>query len=350
MKIPTSLCCFYLLIHCTYGQAPASDLFASQEPLEIKLDFSFRAFVKETNDSTYIDNTLYYRSGDNAWDSIDVKLRRRGGWRLQNCFFPPVKVRIKKKDRKGTPFAKHKNLKLVLPCHKSKDADALISREYLCYKIYEEISPYSFQTRLTPLTVVDHKSKKDEEYQVLAFLIEDDKRVADRNDGKIQKESVIHPARLHDTTAVRHAFFQYMIANMDWSTTYQHNSKLMRTDDPVRYIPLCYDFDQAGFVNAHYTVLNPEFEEATVNPLNEREHRRQRIYRGFCRNNDDLMFHVRDEYLAMESKVYSLIEGRADTMKPSEYKSLVRFMDDFYDVLKDDKQFTWNILKNCRTK
>ena len=39
-----------------------------------------------------------------------------------------------------------------------------------------------------------------------------------------------------------------------------HNEKIILTEDPLRYIPLTYDFDMSGFVNAPYAVINPDFE------------------------------------------------------------------------------------------
>ncbi len=335
----------------SYAQeASISPLFASQEPLDLRLDFSFKEFREETNDSTYLDRVMYFKTGDNQWDSIDVRLRKRGHFRLERCFYPPVKIRIKKKKRKGTIFEEDKNLKLVLPCQKSKEANALVIKEYLCYKIYEEITPYSFGTRLSPINLVNKGKKKDQEYQLLAFLIEDDKRVAKRNKGEIKDDVVMHPLRLHDTTAVRHALFQYLIANMDWSATYQHNEKIMRTENPGRNIPLAYDFDQAGFVDAAYAVLNPEFERATVNPAFVRDDVRDRIYRGFCRNNDELMYFVRDEFVDLEETIYGIIEEHKSYMNEREYKSLKKFIEKFYKVIKEDKLFSYYILEQCRTE
>lgn len=349
MKNLTFLLLTFLISNWSFGQkASKEDLFSTHEPLSLKLDFSFKKLKDDTNDSTYLDKVLYFKSGDDPWDSIEVRLRRRGHFRLEKCYFPPVKVRIKKKKRKGTIFEDHKNLKLVIPCERSKDADALVVREYLCYQIYEHITPYSFRTRLTPIELIDHAKKKDRRYKLQAFLIEDDKRVAKRNDAEIRDDVVTHPLRLHDTTAVRHAMFQYLIANMDWSATYQHNEKIMRTENPGRNIPLAYDFDQAGFVNATYAVLNPEFERATVNPDLIRDDVRDRVYRGFCRNNDELMHHVRSEFLDLEGKIFEIIEDHKGYMEERDLKSLNRFIKKFYTTLKDDKLFKYHILSQCR--
>ena len=54
--------------------------------------------------------------------------------------------------------------------------------------------------------------------------------------------------------------FQYMIANTDWSTTFLHNAKLIQLNDTKKYIPLAYDFDMAGFVDAPYAVADPSLE------------------------------------------------------------------------------------------
>ncbi len=342
-----------LFIFASWSDVQAQDrsgLFENPGPLELKLDFSFKQLKKETNDSTLMEEVMYYREGSADWDSIKVQMRKRGNFRLQNCYFPPVKLNIKKKERKETIFEDDKKLKLVLPCLNTKATNALIIKEYLCYQIYEKVTPFSFHTRLTPVEVTEHRKNKDKVFNLLAFLVEDDKQVAKRNNGEIMKDAIVHPLRLHDTTAVRFAIFQYLIANMDWSTVYQHNAKVMKTKDPYRLIPLAYDFDQSGFVDASYAILNPEWESAAVNPANVRADVKDRIYRGYCRENDPLMYAVRDEYLVIEDEVYGIIEAYKKYLDDTDYKSLQKFVEGFFDTLEDNEAFKTEIIDRCRTK
>ena len=316
-----------------------SALFSEEEPVNIRLNISLKEVRKETNDTTYMEGVMHYENETGTWDSIPVKIRTRGEFRLRECFYPPLRVKIKKSDAKGTLFEGNKALKLVMPCNKGGDNNGLVVREFMCYKLYEAITPYTFSTRMVNLDFWDMTGKKPKNYQLTTFFIEDDDLVADRFDAEVKDGLNLHPLALHDTSAIRHDLFQYLIANIDWSTTYMHNEKIMLTEDPLRYIPLTYDFDMSGFVNAPYAVINPEFDMENI---------RDRIYRGFCRKNNDVVFFVRNQFIEKEQAIYDIIAGYQDQLEERDYKSLVKFVDEFYETIKNDKSFKLEILDKCR--
>jgi hypothetical protein len=326
----------------SFAQKPTfSPLFSEDTPLNIKLEVSLKEVRKETNDSTYMDGVMHYENTSGAWDSIDIQIRTRGDFRLKECFYPPLRVKIKKKNAKGTLFEGNKALKLVMPCNKGGSSNDLVIKEFLCYKIYEKITPYTFSTRLINLDFWDMTGKKPKNYQLTTFFIEDDDIVAERYGGMVRENLTLHPLALHDTTAIQHAIFQYLIANIDWSTTYMHNEKIIVIEDPLRYIPLTYDFDMSGFVNAPYAVINPQFEMTTV---------RDRIYRGFCRKDNQVTQYVRNQFIQEEESIYNCIAEYEDLMDKRDYTSLVKFVDDFFEVMKSDKLFESEIIDKCRTE
>jgi hypothetical protein len=55
-----------------------------------------------------------------------------------------------------------------------------------------------------------------------------------------------------------------MIGNNDFSTYAPHNEKLMEVDGKI--VPIPYDFDLSGLVNASYAVVsvNPKITETSV--------------------------------------------------------------------------------------
>src|SRR5688572_26920073 len=98
--------------------------------------------------------------------------------------------------------------------------------------------------------------------------------VAKRGSGKIVETKGMNSASFDKKQSVRNDFFQYMIGNADWSAVFQNNSNTMVVDG--KYIPLSYDFDMSGFVNAGYAHQNaPTL--GTGDP-------RERVYRGFCKS------------------------------------------------------------------
>ena len=332
-----------LLLTCQFtisGFGQSSDvtaLFKEEKPLAIRMKVSLKSIRKDTDDSTYIASTLFYKSEEKAtWDSIPMRIRARGNFRREFCYFVPMRIKLKKGDSKGTVFEGNKSLKLVLPCNTAKTADALIMKEYMCYQLYEPATPYIFNTRLLNITLEDVDKKKT--HQLLGFFIEDDDIVADRFQGKAIDDTKVHPLQLHDTTSVRHDLFEYWISNTDWSSVYYHNMKLVKTEKG--YFPIPYDFDMAGFVNAPYAKGSAELGTTES---------RTRVYRGFCRP-EPLVQYVRKEYIALEPTMNGIIDKYQSYFDPKEFASIKKYSDEFFTILKSDQKFKENILQKCRTK
>ncbi len=323
---------------CAFAQkSGVTDLFAEEKALNIKLNLGIKEIKKKTNDSVYLPGMLYFQNANTGWDSLKVDLRARGIFRRKNCYFPPVRIKMGKSDTKNSIFEGNKSLKLVLPCETGSDKNMLILKEYIAYQLYELVSPYYFNTRLVNIDFGDVDGKKIKKYQLTGFFIEDDDLVAKRHKAKIVENLKLHPKGLNDTLSLRHDFFQFMISNIDWSTTFEHNSKLM-FKEPSTYIPLTYDFDMAGFVDAPYA----RGEGATVagGP---------RVYRGFCRN-PAVTEKVRQEFVDKESAMMGVIDRFQGDLGPGDIKIMKRYLGEFFTIMKDPKQFKANITDNCRTK
>lgn len=312
-------------------------LFSQEKPLDIKLRFSVKDVKAIKVDTVYTASVLHFKTGD-SWDSIKVDIRARGNFRRANCYFPPLRVKIKKDDAKGTVFEGNKSLKLVLPCKSAKEGN-LIYREYVCYQMYEPITKYTFNTRLVNISFTDLSNKKMVNVAVPGFFIEDDDIVAKRHNGEVV-ERKINPLMLADSMSVRHDIFQYMIGNTDWSTAFGHNAKLIQLNSNRKLIPLTYDFDMAGFVDAPYAEVNETLGIASV---------KDRLYRGFCRP-EPLVQAIRQEYIANEKAIMGAIEVNQSLFDPKEYVGMTKFMGDFFNTLKDNGKFKSNVIDVCRTK
>ena len=109
-----ALILFFFISSFSNGQSyPTPDrLFYEIEPLELKLTFSSKEVKINTNDSTYVDIPLFVLD-QKKWDTINVSLRARGNFRRSTCFFPPIRMEIKKKPRKETLFEHYKKTKIV---------------------------------------------------------------------------------------------------------------------------------------------------------------------------------------------------------------------------------------------
>jgi hypothetical protein len=323
-------------------QNSKSALFSSKDLLPIKWSYSNRDIKKNTNDSTYIKTVMSYQDGDGSWNAMDVELRARGNFRLKNCYFPPVKLKIKKSVGKGTLFEGEKRLKVVLPCLVQKDNDDNVIKEYLAYKMFEFVSPYYFKTRLVNIEFEEIRGKKIKSHQIKGFLIEDDKNVAKRFDGNVYDRNV-HPLQQDDLASIRNAMFQFMIGNTDFSQVYQHNVKLIFIKPEI--IPVPYDFDMAGFINCSYAVVSQIGEKGLG-----MESVTQRMYRGFKRD-VKLFEQVRQEFISNKANIMAALDECEILFdNPREFEVAKDYISNFFDILVNNKKFENQILNQARTK
>ena len=331
---------FIILFFCAtimFAQETENGLFSSNDILESKIAFSPKVLRKSNNDTLYFDTPLMFRVGG-EWKEMEIGIRARGNFRRATCYYPPVKVDLKKKQTKETIFQGHKKLKLVLPCLKQSDKNDNILKELMVYKLFELVTPYHFKTRRLTVEFTDQNKKKTTVETINGFFIEDDKKVAKRAEGKVF-ERYIHPMAMDSDASIRNALFQYMIGNTDFSTAYQHNGKLLYAGKKI--IPLPYDFDMSGFINPSYAVVN---ETLGIDNIRDRK------YRGFKRAEEDFQ-KVRKDFIAQKQAMYDLMKTyEADFDNQKEYDEAYTYVESFFEIIEDDNAFKKNVIDAARTK
>lgn len=317
-------------------------LFDIVEPLNIGLHIAIRDVADTKKDSVYIRRKLYFTHSNGLPDSIDVSLKSRGNFRLQECYFPPLWLKLEKKNTKGTIFQGTKKLKLVLPCRSDAIGNELIVKEFLCYKLYEEISGFSFRTRLVNVDFTEIRSRKEKHFQLKGILIEDVDQLANRVGAKTREEAKVHSLAMEDTNALRFAFFQLMIANTDLSRTYQHNTKLIQAKDG-RYYSLPYDFDMSGLVDAPYAVVSQVGgKDLGIDDV------KQRLYRGWCRPKEVTAF-VRSEFIRKKDLLLAKPALLKNELSEKEIKSIRSYLEGFFEIMESDVLFKRYVDEACRT-
>lgn len=326
-----------------FAQSSVKDpapLFRTEEPLSLKIKLSIKDVKKNTNDSTYMESVLYYKNNADAWDSLQIDLRARGNNRRDNCYYVPLRLKFKKSVTQETPFVDNKKLKLVLPCLIESNNDDYVMKEFMAYKLYEVVTPVHFKTRLANIDFIEERGKRTKENDMKGFLIEDIDNVADRLNGNEIKRRIL-PLQQDDLASVRNAFFQYMIANTDFSTTYNHNGKLLFIDKKI--IPVPYDFDMSGLVDASYSVVsNIQNMNLNIESVTER------AYKGYKR--DDIVFEqVRQEFRDNKLKMFEVVNGLEHYfLDEKQFSRAKNFISEFFEILENDVRYKRNILDKLR--
>ncbi|QBA65305.1 hypothetical protein [Muriicola soli] len=349
------LCLYVILfsflgsVKAVYGQEELSTqsdtflpkLFRQELPLQIKLQYSNKQVKRETNDSTYLTSMIWFED-DSAWDSLPVQIRARGNFRRKTCYFAPLKLKFPKSQIKGTLFEGSRKLKLVLPCLLDRNTSDYVLREYLAYKLYETIAPYHFKVRLTEISLAEARGKREVTHNVFGFLIEDMDYLTVRYKGQEIKR-LIHPLQHDPISSIQNDFFEFMIANTDYSTKQQHNQKLLFAENKI--IPLPYDFDMCGLVNAPYAaVTNIQNLSGSISMVTDR------IYKGYEREQAELQL-VRQAYLEKKSEMLrEAVKLKVWFQDPGQYREAYDFLASFFEILEDDKKFEKQILGRLRTR
>ncbi|MDA8758583.1 hypothetical protein N9M69_04360 [Flavobacteriaceae bacterium] len=320
-----------------YGQklVKSDTLFSNQTPLKVQLSYSNKDLNLKTNDSTFIQSSLVFFE-KNEFKEIPVSLRARGNFRRKNCFFTPIKMKVKKSAAAETIFSGNTSLKMVLPCKNEKDNNDNIIKEFIAYKIYEIVSPYYFKTRRLEVDLNDKTHKEEKKYNLNGFLIEDDDKLAKRFGGKIVKRKIPSMAMDH-FNSVNLSFFNYLIGNTDFSSSQQHNGKLLYYEKKI--IPIPYDFDLTGWVN-------PSYGKGVINRLGYQTEKRK--YIGF--NRDRALFEeVRNHFKASKEDIFTLVNSfQTDFDYRYEFDAMLDYLKDFYRILESDKLFKRLIVSQAR--
>jgi len=320
------------------SKAEAAPLFASDEPLRFVLRADIDWLRDERSDSVETEGTLTLLDASGAESVLPVDVRARGNFRRskRNCNFPPLRLDFPTKEMEGTVFEGQDKLKLVTPCHDSRDDfQRYVLREYLVYQTFQQVTPTGFRARLVEITYED----TSEEYETrtkYGFLIESEEQMAERNRATFQEVNQFHPARADGPYAVQVALFSYMIGNTDWSPVFFHNVKLIRTEE-AQYLTVPYDFDFSGAVNARYAAPDPSLSIRRVT---------ERIYRGFCR--DELQHEAAAApFLENRQAIFDLVND-FELLREEDREDMVEFYEDFYEVLEDEGKFEREIARVCR--
>lgn len=339
------ICCIILLLiqqHSLIFSQPSplnSQLFfLDDKPLEVTLTTDIKKLRTEKKNPQYQDAHIIIQFSDTSTISEDIRVEPRGVYRKNNCDIAALMINFK--NSSSPKLSPLKKLKLVGGCRNGSAYDELLLKEFLVYKIHNLLSNMSFRVRLLHITYKDSK-QKTKPYTQYAFLMEDMKEMAARNNCvEIRnKDFMTEATNREQMTFVN--LFQYMIGNTDWSVPKYHNIKLMapKNDTLARPYAIPYDFDYCGLVDASYAVPSEGLGIESVT---------QRLYRGFPRSYEELQAAIEVFKEKKESIMYYVDHFELCSTKCR--KIISAYLEDFYKTLDNKKKIENAFITNARTQ
>ncbi len=238
------------------------DQISRQEIVKITLVGNMDSLINNRKTRSYSRASFSYKDENGITNNYSVRVRPRGKFRRRVCDFPPLKLKFSKDQLEAAGLSKHNDLKLVSHCMDDVAYnEKLVLREYLAYKLYNELNPNSFRVQLVQITYRDRHDKKNKMTQY-GFLIEDVDEMAERMGGKECDDCFALPDELVNTSQEKIAsMFQYLIGNTDWNLAMGRNLKLIKMPDG-NHTPVPYDFDFSVLVGAPYLRPNSDLSQS----------------------------------------------------------------------------------------
>ncbi len=283
--------------------------------LDLTLTFDSHELAQHRDDEKRIDAGL--KIGNQL--SFPVRIASRGVTRKKICDFPPLHIYLTDSICQKWGWGSYKKYKLVTHCMVGDGKEDLLLKEYLAYQLYNLITPVSLRVQLCRVL---YQTESDTSRH-LAFLIEDDDEMASRRNAKLLKENdgdISQIDKLHYQNLV---MFQYMIGNTDWNLTKRHNMRFVQPDSSQYALPVPYDFDYSGLVNAPYAFVHPSLPVKSV---------RDRFWQYRGNASDDFRKTV-DLFISKKSDILKSVND-LNLLADSTRQSIVTYISSFYEEIE----------------
>lgn len=338
-----------ILMLAAMSGAAASErnpLFADHETLKAVLSAPLsQTYAQRDSDvRLYFPGQWTFMNEAGESQRLDVSIRIRGNFRKDHCELPPIRLNFKKSQVKGTLFKGQDKLKLVSPCQHGLESQQKLLLEFLAYRTYEILTDYSFGSRLIRLSYVDTDDRL-KPWTDLAFVIEDEGDIAKRLDIDKARVAENRFGELDQPATALYELFQLLISNHDYSVLKGpegsyccHNSVMYtREESADKRIPIPYDFDMSGIVNANYAAPPSHLPIRLV---------RTRYYRGLCQP-DDVMQGAIEHMLSKKEEIIGLYEEMPELSRLSRNRT-VAYVKKYFAILEDEDKLKAQVLDRCR--
>ena len=289
-----------------------------QEEVEVNLSLNMDSVFGSRREHGEHPATFSFRDKDGVEQSWDIKVRQRGKFRRTKCEnLPPLKLNFRKRDLAKAGLLKFDDLKLVTHCVNDEElAKQLLVREYLAYKMYNQLTAQSYRAQFIKINYQDEVTGKVKiQYGI---LLEDTAQLKWRVKVKEKENGFALSKDKYNSSQVKVvSLYNYLIGNSDWSIGGKRNVKVLEKDERCILIP--YDFDFSGFVDAPYTKLKPEHGIASA---------KERVFLGFKEDSKELASTIK-YFKKMKPAILGVLED-CQLLSSRERKELKRYLNSFY--------------------
>lgn len=316
-------------------------LFGKRNIIDVKIFTNLNVLFSDVTDSAkYHKAVLEYTNIDSCTTSLNVKLRTRGNFRRKptTCNMPPIKLKISKKESKGTLFEGFKTLKIVNQCRLYRgNYQEYLFQEYLIYEYYTLLTQFSLRVRLMRITYIDIND--DSEISRFAFFIEPEENMAERNNSTVVKQEDALPEDLRISHLTMLSFFEYMIMNTDYCIPLLHNILTVKPANSDQLIAVPYDFDWSEIINIPYRYNQFTIDEDKIP---------KRIYTGNCPDEKTIKTII--GFFNTYKKSLKKLNADFEYISEETRKKNNDNINDFYRIINKPRLLRKNTLTNCKVK
>ncbi len=326
------------------NDSASQPLFETNEVLRVQIEAPFTTILHDRSSDEFRDGLFHVIAESGARETLDLKIRTRGNYRreAEHCEFAPLRLNFSKKQVSGTVFEGQDKLKLVTHCDNTGRAhEQSVLLEHLAYRILNELTSLSFRVRLLHVDYID-TDRDNKARTKYAFLIEEDEALYRRIGMQFAEIKSTSAEQLdpHQTALI--VIFQYLIGNTDFSPLRGaagefccHNVALV-SGSGTGLVPVAYDFDLSGLVDAPYATPNPKLKIEKVT---------ERLYRGYCIHNDLLDSAI--GIVAEKRPAIAMLVEAQEGLTTDSRQTAARYIEKFYDRVSSDSGIERNLIRKC---
>ena len=197
------------------------------------------------------------------------------------------------------------------------------------YELYTSIDSNCLRTKLVNIILEDSDNSK--QYEMLGFAIEDEESYQNKRQASFVETPKLKASALHRACFFKMLFFQYMIANTDWSVKNQHNLKFVQLSEEQKPTAMPYDFDYSGFVGYEYSSPHPIIPIESVH---------ERFFFPQYKSDTLSIQKTRTYFLSIENDIYSICD-QAHYMKPEWITESKAYLTSFFEQLKSEEEYVF---------